>query len=192
MKAQRYNTATRIRYNCASIFGVPESDLLKPEIRREKFQKEIGWVAETRAYSTVDVPILHKDWQGEYSLSSVFLNPKLMGVNSLVHIIGMPIVDILLRSLSPSSVGPKLESILWLESCFTPKPKQWPIFMTYAIRHLELSLLQAYWYVIATSVNVPESMTFRFRLAGLFRVMIPSKRLDQALVYAISVTSRII
>lgn len=32
-------------------------------------------------YSTIDVPILHKDWDGEYSLSSIFLNPKLMGVN---------------------------------------------------------------------------------------------------------------
>lgn len=38
-------------------------------------------MAETGLYSTVDVPILHKDWHGEYSLSSVFLNLKLMGVS---------------------------------------------------------------------------------------------------------------
>jgi len=44
-------------------------------------------MAETGLYSTVDVPILHKDWHGEYSLSSVFLNLKLMGVSfSMFHI----------------------------------------------------------------------------------------------------------
>jgi hypothetical protein len=89
INAQRYNTATRIRHNCASILGVSENDLLKPEIRKEKFRKEIGWIEEVGMYSSVDVPILHKDWQGEYSLSSVFLNPKLMGVCSLVALLNV-------------------------------------------------------------------------------------------------------
>jgi len=80
MKTQRYNTATRIRHNCASILGASEIDLLKPDIRKAKFRKEIGWVNEAGLYSSVDVPILHGDWQGEYSLSSIFLNPKLMGI----------------------------------------------------------------------------------------------------------------
>lgn len=84
IKAQRYNTATRIRHHCASILGASENDLLKPEIRKERFREEIGWVSRTGMYSNVDVPILHGDWQGGYSLSSVFLNPKLMGVSYLV------------------------------------------------------------------------------------------------------------
>ena len=81
LNAQRYNTATRIRHNCASILVVCESDLLQPDTRRAKFREEIGWVSETGTYSSVDVPILHKDWNGGYSLPSVFLNPKLMGVS---------------------------------------------------------------------------------------------------------------
>ncbi|KAF8809195.1 hypothetical protein BYT27DRAFT_7241272 [Phlegmacium glaucopus] len=80
LNAQRHNTASRIRHNCASILGASETDLLKPDIRKAKFREEIGWVSETGVYSSVDVPILHKDWGGEYSLSSVFLNPKLMGI----------------------------------------------------------------------------------------------------------------
>lgn len=78
---QRYNTATRIRHNCASILGVSETDLLQPEVRKTNFREEIGWVKDSGQYSSIDVPILHKDWGGEYSLSSVFLNPKLMGVS---------------------------------------------------------------------------------------------------------------
>ena len=81
LNTQRHNTATRIRHNCASILGVSENDLLTSEVRKDKFREEIGWVSEARVYSSVDVPILHKEWRGEYTLSSVFLNPKLMGVS---------------------------------------------------------------------------------------------------------------
>ncbi|KJA15886.1 hypothetical protein HYPSUDRAFT_71753 [Hypholoma sublateritium FD-334 SS-4] len=80
LNAQRHNTASRIRHNCASILGVSETDLLKADVRKTKFREEIGWVSESGVYSSVDVPILHKTWGGEYALSSVFLNPKLMGV----------------------------------------------------------------------------------------------------------------
>jgi hypothetical protein len=52
-----------------------------------KFRDEIGWVSETGVYSSIDVPILHKDWCGEYSLSTVFLNPKIMGVS---HVLFLP------------------------------------------------------------------------------------------------------
>lgn len=83
LNAQRHNTATRIRHSCGSILGASEADLLKPDIRKTKFRGEIGWVSDTGVYSSVDAPILHKDWGGEYSLSSVFLNPKLMGVSLL-------------------------------------------------------------------------------------------------------------
>ena len=81
LNTQRHNTATRIRHSCASILGVSEADLLKSDVRRDKFREQIGWVSETRVYSSVDVPILHEEWHGEYELSSVFLNPKLMGVS---------------------------------------------------------------------------------------------------------------
>jgi len=80
LNTQRYNTANRIRHNCASILGASESDLLKPDIRKAKFREDIGWMSEAGLYSSIDVPILHKDWCGEYSLCSFFLNPKLMGV----------------------------------------------------------------------------------------------------------------
>lgn len=43
-------------------------------------------MSESGQYSTVDVPILHKDWHGEYSLSSVFLNLKLMGVSHVSYL----------------------------------------------------------------------------------------------------------
>ncbi|EDR01377.1 uncharacterized protein LACBIDRAFT_333280 [Laccaria bicolor S238N-H82] len=79
LKPQRYNTATRIRHCCALILGASEIDLLQADIRKAKFHEDIGWVSETGQYSSVDVPILHKDWHGGYLLSSVFLNPKLMG-----------------------------------------------------------------------------------------------------------------
>ena len=81
LKTQRYNTAHRIRHSCASILGASENDLLKSDIRKARFREEIGWISETGLYSSVDVPILHKNWNGEYALSSVFLNLKLMGVS---------------------------------------------------------------------------------------------------------------
>ena len=84
LSSQRHNTSTRIRHNCASILGVSETDLLKAEVRRDMFREDIGWVNAAGVYSSVDVPILHKDWYGEYALSSVFLNPKLMGVSALL------------------------------------------------------------------------------------------------------------
>ncbi|KAF8149986.1 hypothetical protein B0H34DRAFT_757228 [Crassisporium funariophilum] len=83
LNTQQYNTATRICRNCASILGASKTDLLQAETRKTKFCEEIGWVNTSGVYSSVDVPILHKDWGGEYSLSSVFLNPKLMGVSLL-------------------------------------------------------------------------------------------------------------
>lgn len=85
LNTQRHNTANRIRHSCASILGASDSDLLKSDIRMATFREEIGWVSETKVYSSVDVPILHKDWCGKYALSSVFLNPKLMGVSTVLH-----------------------------------------------------------------------------------------------------------
>jgi hypothetical protein len=83
IKAERYNTASRIRNHCAAILQVSEVDLINAEVRKTKFRDRIGWVNHddgSGSYSTVDVEILHKNYGGEYSLSSIFLNPILMGV----------------------------------------------------------------------------------------------------------------
>lgn len=110
INTQRYNTATRIRHHCASILGASEADLFKSDVRRDKFREEIGWVNEARAYSSVDVPILHRDWSGEYTLSSVFLNLKLMGVSLLSSFNAFWRVDPFSRSTLPSFVGQGPES----------------------------------------------------------------------------------
>lgn len=84
LKTERYNTASRIRNHCAAILQVPEVDLMDAEVRKIKFRDRIGWVNSESgggSYSTVDVEILHKDYSGEYSLPSIFLNPILMGVS---------------------------------------------------------------------------------------------------------------
>lgn len=84
IKTERYNTASRIRNHCAAILQVPEADLMDAEARKIKFRDRIGWVNNEGgggSYSTVDVEILHKEYGGEYSLSSIFLNPILMGVS---------------------------------------------------------------------------------------------------------------
>ena len=44
MKAQRSNTATRLRRHSAGLFGISESDMLRSEVRKEKFRARIGWV----------------------------------------------------------------------------------------------------------------------------------------------------
>ena len=84
LKTERYNTASRIRNHCAAILQVPEVDLINAEVRKTKFRDRIGWVTNEGgggSYSTVDVEILHKDYSGEYCLSSIFLNLILMGVS---------------------------------------------------------------------------------------------------------------
>ena len=86
MKAQRSNTATRLRRHCAALFGVSESNMLQADIRREKFRGRIGWVDNGQgagSYSSVDVEILHKDYSGSYDMETAFLNPILMWVSNI-------------------------------------------------------------------------------------------------------------
>ncbi|KAF8911092.1 hypothetical protein CPB84DRAFT_1672272, partial [Gymnopilus junonius] len=85
IKTERYNMASCIRNHCAAILQVSEVDPLSAEAQKAKFRHRIGWVesAHGGSYSTVDVEILHKDYGGEYSLSSVFLNPVRMGMSIL-------------------------------------------------------------------------------------------------------------
>jgi hypothetical protein len=84
MKSQRSNTSTRLRRHCAALFGVSDSDLLRAEIRKEKFRDRIGWVANGQgvgSYSSVDVELLHRDFSGSYDIKTAFLNPILMWVS---------------------------------------------------------------------------------------------------------------
>ncbi|KAJ7822281.1 hypothetical protein B0H14DRAFT_2291001, partial [Mycena olivaceomarginata] len=79
---QRGNNSTRLRRTAgASIFDCSAADLLLPDVRRDKFREQIGWHVEegtSGAYSSLDVPILHNGWTGEYDIKTCFLNRTLM------------------------------------------------------------------------------------------------------------------
>ena len=84
LKTEHYNTASCTHNHCAAILQVSEVDLMDTEVWKTKFHDQIGWVNSEGGgglYSTVDVEILHKDYSGEYFLSSIFLNPILMGMS---------------------------------------------------------------------------------------------------------------
>jgi hypothetical protein len=93
LKTERYNTASQIRNHCTAILQIPEVDLMNAELWKTKFRDRIGWVDNGVGgglYSTVNVGILHKNYGGEYSLSSIFLNPILMGVSRVCSFIDIP------------------------------------------------------------------------------------------------------
>jgi hypothetical protein len=84
LSSQRANTATRLRHSCSAIFGILDTDLVDPELRKAKFRDRIGWVSNGNGggtYSSVDVEIIHKDYSGKYELSKIFLSPVLMAVS---------------------------------------------------------------------------------------------------------------
>jgi len=88
MKAQHSNTATRLRRHCATLFGAAESDMLCADLRKEKFQTQIGWIDNgpgCGSYSSIDVEILHKDFSGSYDIKTAFLNPILMWVSHIYY-----------------------------------------------------------------------------------------------------------
>ena len=85
MKTQQSNTATRLRRHCAMLFGVVESEMLRAELRKEKFCERIGWVNNGQGsgcYSSVDVEVLHKNYAGSYDIKTTFLNSILMWVSN--------------------------------------------------------------------------------------------------------------
>ena len=89
MKSQRSNTATRLRRHCAALFNAAESDMLRAELRKEKFRTRIGWIDSgpgRGSYSSIDVEILHKDFSGSYDIKTIFLNPILMWVSCVLII----------------------------------------------------------------------------------------------------------
>ncbi|KAF8142216.1 hypothetical protein K438DRAFT_1450785, partial [Mycena galopus ATCC 62051] len=80
--SQRSNTSTRLRKAAgAAIFDCKSTDLLSTSVRLKKFRDEIGWYVEegsSGGYSSLDVPILHRNWTGKYDIKTCFLNPVLM------------------------------------------------------------------------------------------------------------------
>ncbi|KAF9554036.1 hypothetical protein CPC08DRAFT_753896 [Agrocybe pediades] len=113
MRAQRSNTATRLRHHCATIFGVSEEDMLTSATRKEKFRKLIGWVENSNgvgSYSSVDVEILHKDYGGHYDIKKAFLNPVLMRVFTAL-IRGPKAAKEMMRSDMSISLNPKNDTM---------------------------------------------------------------------------------
>ncbi|KAJ6472039.1 hypothetical protein C8R45DRAFT_936697 [Mycena sanguinolenta] len=80
--SQRPNTSTRLRHAAgAAIFDCSPADLMDPDVRLRKFRDQIGWYLKEGgggAYSSLDVPILHADWSGEYDIKTCFLGRSLM------------------------------------------------------------------------------------------------------------------
>jgi hypothetical protein len=66
------------------LFGVSEPDMLRADLRNEKFRGRIGWVADghgSGTYSSVNVEVIHKDYSGKFDIKTAFLNPILMWVS---------------------------------------------------------------------------------------------------------------
>lgn len=85
MMDQRSNTSTRLRkYSGATIFDCAATDLSTSDNRYETFRRKIGWEPQQNGsfiYETWNVEILHKDYQGEFDINRVFLNPALLRVS---------------------------------------------------------------------------------------------------------------
>lgn len=85
---QRSNTSTRVRkVSGPTIFGCTAEVIHNSLTRYEKFRSEIGWVEHedgNSSYSTWAVEILHKDYNGSFNIDTVFLNPKLMKVRTIL------------------------------------------------------------------------------------------------------------
>jgi len=84
MSSQRSNTSTRIRKTAGhSIFQCKAIELVNQEKRIELFHAMIGWVDEGNGkghYDSLNVEILHKDYQGHFDMNTIFLNPILLRV----------------------------------------------------------------------------------------------------------------
>jgi len=83
---QQSNTATCLGHHCTVLFGVSDTDVLHAETRKEKFQNPIGWVVENGcgSYSSANVEVLHKNYDGSYDINTFFLNPMLMQVRIFI------------------------------------------------------------------------------------------------------------
>lgn len=88
---QRSNTATRIRAQAGSqIFDCKATDLKTSARRYEIFRSRIGWQEveiegqTVEQYETWNMEILHRSYNGNLDINSVFLNPVLMRVSSRI------------------------------------------------------------------------------------------------------------
>ncbi|KAK7456409.1 hypothetical protein VKT23_010657 [Stygiomarasmius scandens] len=78
MQTQRSNMATRVRHACGtSIFSCSDSVMVDPAQRKVKFQELIGWDNEKSVYHHWNCPVLHKNGQGWFDMSNVFLSEML-------------------------------------------------------------------------------------------------------------------
>jgi hypothetical protein len=169
LNTQRHNTASRICHNCASILGASETDLLKPDTRKAKFREEIGWVSETGVYSSVNVPILHKVWGSEYLLSSVFLNPKLMGVSLSYSY--LPFANKFFAQIYVALIrGPRARKHFMDGESFHPQAET--MARIHNIRNITPSVIATCGILVRyTHTDNPAVLTLSLRLAGRFQVM---------------------
>ncbi|KAJ7880658.1 hypothetical protein B0H13DRAFT_2345541 [Mycena leptocephala] len=85
MNDQRSFTATRLRHQPA-FFDCTARQLLSQEDRRE-FREQIGYQPKRKNrteyyYDTVNVPLLHADYEGKYDVNKIFLGPLLF----IIHV----------------------------------------------------------------------------------------------------------
>ncbi|KAJ7125529.1 hypothetical protein C8R43DRAFT_1030425 [Mycena crocata] len=80
MKDQRSFTVTRLRHR-PDLFGCTTEQLLSQEQRRQ-FRELIGYQPKRKKpdeyyYDTINVPVLHADYQGKFDTNKIFLGPLL-------------------------------------------------------------------------------------------------------------------
>ncbi|KAJ7276676.1 hypothetical protein C8J57DRAFT_1504508 [Mycena rebaudengoi] len=120
MTNQRSFTATRLRHH-PDLFDCTTTQLLSQEGRRE-FRKLIGYQpscknADKYYYDTINVPVLHADYQGKYDPSKIFLNPLLFIVHAAITL-GPAAAAALKGDLTPAKV--QCVAVLWALRRTTP------------------------------------------------------------------------
>lgn len=172
--SQRSNTSTRLRKAAgADIFDCKSTDLLSPSVRLKKFRDDIGWYVEegsSGGYSSLDVPILHRDWNGKYDIKTCFLNPALMRVR--VSDLLQSLARLLLNSsMSLSSADQRLPrqccsmtvaTANLMRSSASKRRKLWKIYFPSAIQNLERLQVHQYWCVYILAFLFPQIWVMDF------------------------------
>jgi len=87
MNDQRSFTATRLRHH-PDLFDSTTQQLSSQEDRRE-FREQIGYQPKRKKptehyYDTINVPLLHADYQGKYDANKIFLGPLLFIIHAAI------------------------------------------------------------------------------------------------------------
>ncbi|KAJ7144209.1 hypothetical protein C8R44DRAFT_535692, partial [Mycena epipterygia] len=87
MNDQRSFTVTRLRHH-PHLFDCTAQQMLSPEGRRE-FREKIGYQPRRNKpteyyYDTVNVPLLHADYEGKYNANKIFLGPLLFIIHAAI------------------------------------------------------------------------------------------------------------